>query len=56
MAWIGEAERAGLSSLDELDIKLAVLRQALIEGEASGWADYGIRTLRAELDQQDCSA
>lgn len=45
-----EAIRAGLRLLEEQEIKLATLRQALQEGEASGRADYSLKKLVEELD------
>lgn len=45
-----EAIRAGLRLLEEQETRLAALRQALQEGEASGRADYSLDKLVAELD------
>ena len=45
-----EAIRAGLRLLEEQEIKLSALRQALQEGEASGRADYSLARLIEELD------
>lgn len=47
-----EAIRAGLRLLEERETKLAALQQALKEGEESGAADYSLRELIAELDQE----
>jgi antitoxin ParD1/3/4 len=46
-----EAIRAGLRLLEEREIRLAALQQALTEGENSGFADYSLPGLLAELDQ-----
>jgi antitoxin ParD1/3/4 len=46
-----EAIRAGLRLLEEKQAKVARLRQALIEGENSGIADYSLESLLEELDQ-----
>ncbi|MBF0434649.1 MAG: type II toxin-antitoxin system ParD family antitoxin [Magnetococcales bacterium] len=45
-----EAIRAGLRLLEEQEIKLSILRQALQEGESSGRADYSLNKLLSELD------
>lgn len=45
-----EAIRAGLRLLEERETRLAALRQALKEGEASGRADYSLQGLLNELD------
>ena len=45
-----ETIRAGLRLLEEQEIKLSALRQALQEGEASGRADYSFSKLLEELD------
>lgn len=47
-----EAIRAGLRLLEERESKVALLRRALIEGEESGPADYGLKGLLAELDSE----
>jgi antitoxin ParD1/3/4 len=47
-----EAIRAGLRLLEEREIRLAALRQALTEGENSGFADYSLPGLLAELDHE----
>jgi antitoxin ParD1/3/4 len=46
-----EAIRAGLRLLEEQQAKVARLRQALIEGENSGVADYSLESLMEELDR-----
>jgi antitoxin ParD1/3/4 len=46
-----EAIRAGLRLLEEHEMKLQVLRQALQDGENSGFADYSLHGLLQELDQ-----
>jgi antitoxin ParD1/3/4 len=45
-----EAIRAGLRLLEEREIKLALLRRALAEGEESGTAAYNLLGLINELD------
>ena len=47
-----EAIRAGLRLLEEREIRLAALRQALKEGEESGRADYSLQGLLDELDSE----
>ncbi|MEM6840608.1 MAG: type II toxin-antitoxin system ParD family antitoxin [Bacteroidota bacterium] len=47
-----EAIRAGLRLLEKEEIKLEALRNALIEGEQSGQADYSLSNLIAELDAE----
>jgi antitoxin ParD1/3/4 len=47
-----EAIRAGLRLLEEREIKLAALRQALQDGEKSGLAEYSLNGLLAELDAE----
>ncbi|AUB83283.1 type II toxin-antitoxin system ParD family antitoxin [Candidatus Thiodictyon syntrophicum] len=46
-----EAIRAGLRLLEEHETRVAALRQALKEGEASGRADYSLQGLIEELDR-----
>ncbi len=50
---VSEAVRAGLRLLEEKEAKLAVLRKALEEGEASGTAEYSLEGLIEELDAED---
>ena len=45
-----EAIRAGLRLLEERELKLYALRQALKEGEESSFADYSLDDLIKELD------
>ena len=47
-----EAIRAGLRLLEERETKLSLLRRALAEGEESGKADYSLRGLIDELDDE----
>ena len=47
-----EAVRAGLRLLEAEETKLATLRQALIEGEESGVANYSLNELVQELDAE----
>ena len=47
-----EAVRAGLRLLEVEEAKLATLRQALIDGEESGVADYSPKGLIEELDTE----
>lgn len=48
-----ETIRAGLRLLEEQETKLSLLRQALIEGEESGTADYSLESLLSELDGEN---
>ncbi len=50
---VSEAVRAGLRLLEEKEARLAVLRKALDEGEASGTAEYSLEGLIQELDAED---
>jgi len=47
-----EAIRAGLRLLEEHETRLEALRKALKEGEESGRADYSLKGLIAELDNE----
>jgi antitoxin ParD1/3/4 len=47
-----EAIRAGLRLLEEREIKLRTLRLSLEEGEKSGAADYSLKGLIRELDEE----
>jgi antitoxin ParD1/3/4 len=46
-----EAIRAGLRLLEEREMKLKILRKALIQGEQSGPAHYSLEDLNRELDE-----
>jgi antitoxin ParD1/3/4 len=48
-----ETIRAGLRLLEERELKLVALQKALIEGEESSRADYSLKNLIAELDQEN---
>lgn len=47
-----ETVRAGLRLLEEREIKLVALRRALEEGEKSGFTEYSLNGLIAELDEE----
>ena len=47
-----EAIRAGLRLLEEHELKLAALRQALKDGEDSGIAAYSLSGLIEDLDRE----
>ncbi|MDX9715135.1 MAG: type II toxin-antitoxin system ParD family antitoxin [Dissulfurispiraceae bacterium] len=47
-----EAIRAGLRLLEEREVKISLLRRALIEGEESGVADYNFQELINDLDSE----
>lgn len=47
-----EAIRAGLRLLEEREMKLSLLRRALVEGEESGTADYSFKGLLHSLDNE----
>ena len=47
-----EAIRAGLRLLEEREVKLNALRQALKEGEKSGFVDYSLKGLIEDLDKE----
>jgi antitoxin ParD1/3/4 len=46
-----EVVRAGLRLLEENETKLVLLREALHEGEKSGFVDYSYDSIVAELDE-----
>ena len=48
-----EVVRAGLRLLEDSENKLQALRQALVEGEQSGTADYSYEAFIAELDERN---
>ncbi len=48
-----EVVRAGLRLLEDSENKLRALRQALVEGEQSGAADYSYEAFIAELDERN---
>lgn len=52
---VSEAVRAGLRLLEEREARLAVLRQALVEGEESGPAEYSLEGILTELDDESSS-
>jgi len=47
-----ETVRAGLRLLEERELKLAAIQEALIQGEESGRADYSLKGLIKEIDQE----
>ena len=47
-----EVVRAGLRLLEESEARLTSLRKLLEEGEASGFEDYSVDALVAELDNE----
>jgi len=47
-----EVIRAGLRLLEDQEIKLLTLRNALIIGEKSGKAKYSLKGLKKELDKK----
>ena len=49
---VSEAIRAGLRLLEIEEAKLEALRNALIEGEKSGRADYSLDGLISDLDSE----
>lgn len=51
-----ETIRAGLRLLQERELKLAALQMALNEGEESGRANYSLKGLIDELDQESVGA
>jgi antitoxin ParD1/3/4 len=48
-----EAIRAGLRLLEEHEIRLEALKQALKEGEESGRTEYSLKGLLADLDNEN---
>lgn len=48
-----EAVRAGLRLLEEKEMKLAILRQALEDGENSGTAEYSLQNIIEELNREE---
>lgn len=50
-----EVVRAGLRLLEENEAKLKLLREALKEGEQSGFVDYSYESVVAELDESKIS-
>jgi len=48
-----EVVRAGLRLLEDSESKMRTLRNALLDGEQSGSADYSYDTFIAELDQRN---
>lgn len=47
-----ETIRAGLRLLEEREVKLTLLRRALVEGEESGSANYSLSELIDSLDKE----
>lgn len=47
-----ETIRAGLRLLEDQETKLSLLRRALVEGEESGTADYSLKSILSELDDE----
>lgn len=47
-----EAIRAALRLLEERETRLSLLRRALVEGEESGKADYSLKGLIDEIDDE----
>jgi len=50
-----EVVREGLRFLEEREVKLKVLRRAIIEGEESGFAEYSLDALIQDLDKEGAS-
>jgi len=50
-----EVVRAGLRLLEENETKLELLREALQEGEQSGFVDYSYDSIVAELNEAKVS-
>jgi antitoxin ParD1/3/4 len=55
LLFASEAVRAGLRLLEEREIRIAALRQALKEGEDSSCVDYSMSDLIEELDRESLS-
>ncbi|GHS98349.1 antitoxin ParD1 [Bacteroidia bacterium] len=49
---VSEVVRAGLRSLEESELKLQYLRNALIDGENSGTADYSLDGLLSGMNSK----
>jgi len=47
-----ETVRAGLRLLEERELKLAAIQEALIQGKESGRADYSLKGLIKDIDQE----
>jgi antitoxin ParD1/3/4 len=47
---VSDTVRAGLRLLEEKEMKLALLRQSLIDGEKSGKANYSLKAITKKLD------
>lgn len=47
-----EAIRAGISLLEERELRIAALNKALTEGEESGIADYSLESFIKEIEQE----
>ncbi len=47
-----ETIRAGLQLLEERELKKALLRKALIEGEESGEGNYSLKAILETLDKE----
>ena len=47
--------REGLRFLEEREVKLNVLRRALIKGEESGFVEYSLEGLFKDLDKEGAS-
>jgi antitoxin ParD1/3/4 len=51
-ASVSEVIRAGLRLLEEKETKAAILKRMMVEGEASGIANYDYQSLMQELDEE----